>query len=170
MLHCGFIKIDRNIINWRWYGDDNTFRVFFHLLLKANFKDGEFETHTIKRGQLVTGLKALSEELSLSIQQVRTALRHLKITNEINIKTTTKYSIITINNYNKYQQNPHDTANTQSTGDQHTANKQLTNNQQQYKKNKKDKNERIQEDSADAQNVNVYDPIAVFESKSMFKD
>ena len=99
MTNNGFIKINRNILDWRWYGDDNTFRVFFHLLLKANYQDGEFEIHTIKRGQLVTGLKTLSKELSLSIQQVRTALKHLKLTNEISIKTTTKYSIIPINNY-----------------------------------------------------------------------
>ena len=169
MTNNGFIKINRNILDWRWYGDDNTFRVFFHLLLKANYQDGEFEIHAIKRGQLVTGLKTLSKELSLSIQQVRTALKHLKLTNEISIQTTTKYSIITINNYSKYQHNPYNTTNTQATDNQHTANKQLTNNQQQYKKNKKDKNIRNKEYSAHAQERNASHSLEDFENKSLFK-
>ena len=165
MFESGFIKLNRNILSWRWYSDVITFRVFLHLLLKANYKDGEFEIHTIKRGQLVTGRKSLAKELKLSEQSIRTALEHLKSTNEITIKATSKYSIITINSYDKYQS----VTNT-STNNQPTANQQPTSNQQQYKKNKKDKKERIQEYSADAQDVNMYDRIAVFESKSLFKD
>ena len=103
MTENGFIKLNRNMLGWRWYHDMNTFKVFVHLLFKANFKDGEFENHTIKRGQLVTGRKALSKELKMSEQSIRTALEHLKSTNEITITPTSKYSIITIKSYNKYQ-------------------------------------------------------------------
>ena len=164
MTNNGFIKVNRNILNWRWYGDDNTFRVFFHLLLKANYQDGEFEIHTIKRGQLVTGRKALAKELNISERQVRTALDHLKTTNEIAITPTSKYSIITINSYDKYQS----VTNT-STNDRPTNDQQPTNNQQQYKKNKKDKNIRKQEYSACAQERNASYSLEDFESKSLFK-
>ena len=165
MTNNGFIKVNRNILNWRWYGDGNTFRVFFHLLLKANYQDGEFEIHTIKRGQLVTGRKALAKELNISERQVRTALDHLKTTNEIAITPTSKYSIITINSYDKYQS----VTNT-STNDRPTKDQQATSNQQQYKKNKKDKNKRKQEYSADAQERNASYSLEDFESKSMFTD
>ena len=165
MTNNGFVKVNRNILNWRWYGDDNTFRVFFHLLLKANYQDGEFEIHTIKRGQLVTGRKALAKELNISERQVRTALDHLKTTNEIAITPTSKYSIITINSYDKYQS----VTNT-STNDRPTNDQQPTNNQQQYKKNKKDKNKRKQEYSADAQERNASYSLEDFESKSLFTD
>ena len=32
----GYIKLHRSIMDWRWYDDPNTFRMFVHLLLKAN--------------------------------------------------------------------------------------------------------------------------------------
>ena len=38
-----YIKIDRKILDWEWYRNLNTCRLFFHLLLKANWKDGRFE-------------------------------------------------------------------------------------------------------------------------------
>ena len=58
---------------------------------------------TIKRGQLVTGRKALAAQTGLSERQIRTALDHLKSTNELTIKSTNKFSLITIVNYGKFQ-------------------------------------------------------------------
>jgi uncharacterized phage protein (TIGR02220 family) len=89
--------------------------------LKANIKEHSFENITVKRGQLVTSRKSLSESLGISEQSIRTSLKRLKSTNEITIETTRKYSIITVLNYNKYQ----DVTNT-LTNNQPTANQQLT--------------------------------------------
>ena len=50
----GFIKIDRGILDWEWYSDINTTRLFIHLILKANWKDGRFQGQEIKRGSFVT--------------------------------------------------------------------------------------------------------------------
>ena len=50
MAKTTYIKLDRNILNWRWYKDANTFRLFIHLLLKANIRDHDFEHVTIRRG------------------------------------------------------------------------------------------------------------------------
>lgn len=98
-----FILLDRNIINWRWYKTENTFRLFIHLLLKANAKDKPFENIVIHRGELVTSLDHLSRETRLTVNQVRTALKHLKNTGEITSKITSKYSLIKIVNYDTYQ-------------------------------------------------------------------
>lgn len=98
-----FIKLNRKILKWRWYQDANTYRVFVHLLLTANVTDRDFEQVTVKRGQLVTSVAHISRDLKISVKSVRTALEHLKSTNEVAIQTTPKYSIITINNYNEYQ-------------------------------------------------------------------
>ena len=164
MTKNGFIKINRSILDWRWYGDNNTFRVFFHLLLKANFKDGEFEHHDIKRGQLVTSRKHLSQELNISERSVRTALKHLQTTNEISIETTTKYSIITINSYEKYQSVTNSLTNDRPSDDQQT-----TNDRPQYKKNKKNNNS-ITQYSAKAPKRNASYSLEDFENKSLFKD
>lgn len=135
MRDNGFIKLDRKILNWRWYNDVNTFRVFVHLLLTANYTDGEYMTHQIKRGQVVTGRKKLSDQLKMTEREVRTALTHLKSTNEVTIETHSKFSIITINNYEKYQQVTNKTTSKRPASDQ-----QVTNKRPQYKKEKNNKN------------------------------
>lgn len=55
----GHIKIDRRILEWEWYSDINTCRVFIHLLLKANWKDGRFQGTEVPRGSLVTSYSSL---------------------------------------------------------------------------------------------------------------
>lgn len=126
-----FIKLNRKILKWRWYQDANTFRVFVHLLLLANVTDRDFEQVTIRRGQLVTSVAHLSRDLKISVKSIRTALEHLKLTNEVAIKTTSKYSIITINNYNEYQKVASTLAN-----EGQTTGKRGANEGQQYKNDK----------------------------------
>lgn len=126
-----FIKLSRKIQLWRWYQDANTMRVFIHILLNANVYDHDFKDITVKRGQWVTSQKRIAEQLNLSIKNVRTALDHLKATGEVAVKITSKYSIITVFNYNQYQKVAHDSAvNRQSAGAQSAVNRQ------QYKKGK----------------------------------
>ncbi len=98
-----WIKLHSKMINWEWYKDQNTKSLFIHCLLKANWKVGNFEGMTIPRGSFVTSLKTLSEELGMSVPKIRTAIKHLILTNEITIKSTNKYRIITIKNYELYQ-------------------------------------------------------------------
>jgi hypothetical protein len=113
----GYIKLYRKMLEWGWYDDTNTKVVFLHLLLTANYKDTEWHGIPLKRGDVVTSIHQLATDLKLSDQNVRTALSHLKLTGEITSKPHTKFSIISIKNYNQYQED-----NTQ-------ANEQLTNNQ-----------------------------------------
>lgn len=129
-----FIKLSRKIQSWRWYQDANTMRVFIHILLNANVYDHDFENITVKRGQWVTSVNKISEQLNISTRSIRTALNHLKSTNEVAIKTTPKYSIITVKNYNQYQK-----VTKCPTINRQTADKQMTNNRQQYKKGKERK-------------------------------
>ena len=48
-------------------------------------------------------MKALSEETGLSEKEVRTAINHLKRTNEVASTSTSKFSIFTVKNYDQYQ-------------------------------------------------------------------
>lgn len=99
----GWIKIHRKITEWEWYNDANTFRVFMHLLLTANYEDKRWRNVEVKRGQLITGRIDLAQTLSLSERQIRTALDKLKMSGVISIKTTNQYSLITVENYNCFQ-------------------------------------------------------------------
>ena len=99
-MEKSFIQISREIENWGWYQDSNTFRVFFHLLLKAQTQSGnEIIGIQLERGQVVVGRKKLSVDLGISEQSIRTSIERLSKSREITIKTTNKYSIITICKY-----------------------------------------------------------------------
>jgi hypothetical protein len=99
----GWIKIHRRLTEWEWYTDINTFKLFMHLVLKANHKNNTHRGQLVKRGQLITGRYKLSSETGLSERQVRTALDKLLATNEVTSETTNKNSLITIINYDLYQ-------------------------------------------------------------------
>ena len=103
MSDSGWISLYRKFTEWEWYTDANTMRVFLHLLLKANHKAGHWKGQTIQRGQLITGRKSIADELKISERNVRTALDKLKLTNEITIKPTNKFSLVTIVKYDTYQ-------------------------------------------------------------------
>lgn len=98
-----FIKVYRKMLEWEWYTDSNTKALFLHCLLKANWKDGSWQGHKYKRGQFITSLSSLSKETGLSIQEVRTALEHLESTGELTSKTGSKFRIITVNSYDRFQ-------------------------------------------------------------------
>jgi len=125
----GFISINRQILSWEWYTDNNVKSLFIHCLLKANFKDKNWRGQLIKRGSLITSISHLSIELGLSIQQIRSGLDKLKSTNEITIKSTNKNTLITIVKYDEYQnykQSNNKQNNNQTTFKEQTDNNQIT--------------------------------------------
>ena len=103
--------------------------LFIHLLLNANNMDSEWRGVKIKRGQMVTGRKSLNEKTGISEQTLRTCLKKLEITKEITIKSTSKFSIITVCNYEVYQgckNGSNQQTNQQLTSNQPATNQQLT--------------------------------------------
>lgn len=140
----GYIKLYRSMQEWEWYADPNTKAVFLELLLAANWKDSRYKGVLIKRGQAVIGRKALAEKLGMSEQAVRTALNHLKSTNEITTKSTNKLTVVTIEKYELYQGEdfePTNKSTNKSTNEQPTNNQQLTTS----KKERKERKEIIKE-------------------------
>lgn len=103
MSNSGYVKLFRKMVDWEWYGDPNTKAVFLHLLLTANYKRTKYKGVTLKPGQTVIGRKSLAEALGLSEQNIRTSLNRLKSTNEITIKATNRFSVVTIVNWDSYQ-------------------------------------------------------------------
>lgn len=119
----GHIKIDRRILEWEWYSDINTCRVFIHLLLKANWKDGRFQGTEVPRGSLVTSYSNLAKDTGLSVKNVRTALNHLETTGEVAVNRHPKFSVVTVKKYNLYQTDG------TVTGSQVAVNRQATGSQ-----------------------------------------
>lgn len=100
----GWIKLHRELLTWRWGSSANHLAIFIQLLLRANYKPSEWRSETINPGQILTGRIQLSEWTGLSENQVRTVLRDLEKTGEITRKKTNQYSIITVVNWNRFQE------------------------------------------------------------------
>ncbi len=98
-----YVKIFRKLINWEWFTDVNTCHLFVYCLLKANWKDGSWKGIAYKRGQFITSLETMSQETGLSVRKVRTALKHLILTNEVTNQVTSNYRLISVVNYDLYQ-------------------------------------------------------------------
>jgi hypothetical protein len=127
----GWIKLHRQILEWEWYSDNNCFRLFTHLVLKANYKQKRFKGIELKIGSIVTSRDILARETGLSSQQIRTALNKLISTNEVTSVTSSQGTIIQIVNYEKYQVETNETTN-----EQPTNNQQVTTNKKDNKENK----------------------------------
>lgn len=104
MITGGYVKIHRKIVEWEWYHDPVVSRVFFHLLVIANYEPGNFEGHKIDVGQCVISLKNVAETLRISKDSVNRALKKLEKSGELQRKPTAKFTIITLKNYTYYQQ------------------------------------------------------------------
>lgn len=128
----GWIKLHRKFIEWGWYKDSKMVHLFLHFILLANHKDKNWMGFDVKRGELVTGIDKLSKDTRISIQSIRTCIKKMESTKEIVKKSTNRFTIIKVVNYNTYNPLNIDT-NKQLTNKQQTTNKQLTTN-------KKDKN------------------------------
>lgn len=149
----GWIKLYRKFINWGWFKKSEMVHLFIYILLKANSMDREFEGLTVKRGQLITSRKAIHDDTGLSEQTIRTCLKRLANGNEINIKSTKAYTLITVCKYDSYNVGSKLT-NQQLTNNQPTTNQQLTINKI-YKKEEynRDISNEISSSSADADDV-----------------
>lgn len=88
--------------DWEWYENTNVFRLFYHCLLHTNLEDKRYCGREIKAGQFVSSITRISAETGLTESQVRTALKKLKETGYISTKSTNKYTIYTVNEYQKY--------------------------------------------------------------------
>ena len=130
-----YIKVDRNILKWRWWNSHNTLIVFLWLLLNANVTDHDFMTETIHRGQIATSLKTIASHCHITINEARTTLEHLKSTGEITCSKRPHYQVITIVQYARYQD-----VTRKNADEAQTKPTQTTCKSQQYKNGKNNKN------------------------------
>lgn len=152
MENCGgFIKLFRQILDWEWYDDLPTCRLFIHLLLKANYAERNWHGQTIERGSCITSYATLASETGLSQEQIKRALKNLTKTGEIKRIATNKNTVICVIKYADFQgfgfeYNEQTTSkeqaeNKQKTNEQQTNNKQTTTTKEiKNKRNKESKN------------------------------
>ena len=130
---ASWIKIFRELLQWEWFQKAEMVQLFIYLLLKASRTDKQWQGITVKSGQLVTSNATMRQDLRLSEQQIRTCIKRLISTGEITYKSTNRYVVITICNYDKYQEignlineQSNEQTNNQSTDEQRAINEQST--------------------------------------------
>jgi DNA-binding transcriptional MerR regulator len=133
----GWIKLHRKFLDWEWFNKSEAVHLFLYMLIKANHKDAKWQGNDVKRGQFISSLGNISNATGISIQQIRTILKKLEKTNEIEVKSTSQFTIVTICKYECYQ-DENETTNKPLTNNQQTTNKPSTTN----KNDKKEKNEK----------------------------
>lgn len=163
-----YIKLFRKFTRWEWYTDINTKVLFLHMLLRANWKPSKYRGIALEPGQFIASIEKLSKETGLSVQNIRTALNHLKSTGEIDYISTrevtrnqlVKGSVFTIKNWDAYQANnmkDNTDSNTELTGNQHETNNRYKNNKNNKEDKKKETPPEIEKDPVEAELDYLYD-------------
>jgi hypothetical protein len=103
----GFILLHRKMLENAIFYKADYYQIWTYILLKVNHKEKEMiwngEKKTIKKGGGIFSQKKISEDLRLPIGTVHNALKYLKSENQIEIKTTTKYTEIQVVKWDEYQ-------------------------------------------------------------------
>ena len=142
----GWLKLYRSILDSAVFQDAEVLKVWIWLLCNVAFEQHDTICYgkviSLKPGQIATGRKKISQCTDLNENKVYRALTALKILGNIEIKSTNKYSIITVVNWDKYQdENGKRTANEQQTNSKTTTEEQQDNSKRtQHKNGKKEKN------------------------------
>lgn len=149
-MDSGWIKLHRSLKEWEWYDDKNATRLLVHLLISVNYEDKLWKGILIKAGSMVVSWDKLSAQVSLTVQECRTAMNKLKKSREVTTKPTNKYQVVTLVKWNKLQLDDNDInkqlnrqVNNQTTNNQQTINRQLTTTKE-YKEYKKERNEEVE--------------------------
>lgn len=122
-MQSGWICLHRDLLNWEWWGDTTTLKVWMWILLRANHEKKRWRGVEIEAGSFITSQQNGAEEARVSTQQLRTSLLKLSSTGEIVVKSTNRFTLIQVQNWSKFQ-----SVNKQITNKQQTNNKQITTN------------------------------------------
>lgn len=147
MINQGWIKLYRQLLDDTVWKRSSSVQknIFITILLLANHSENEWDWNgkkfKVQAGQLVTSRDSLAEKAGCTPQNVRTALKRFEKLEILTIKSTKTGTLITINNWEKYQSADE---NTNQDSNQHLTNAQPTPNQH-LTTNKNDKNDKNDE-------------------------
>lgn len=110
-MKTGFIFLLRSILESYMFQHPGIFKVWIWLLVKARWKDGYASwptgkgdtVVTLKRGDVLIGRNKAAEELGMPGSTFYSHLKKLQSVGSIKIKSTPNHSIISIVNFDKYQ-------------------------------------------------------------------
>jgi hypothetical protein len=147
-MNSGFVKLWRKSIAGGWLKNHKLWTFWTWCLMKASHKEYDLivgcqQVHLMP-GDFIFGLNRASEELEMSVRSIRTILDFLKNSKNMTIKTTNKFSVISIVNWDTYQ--GEDSKNDKQNDKPPTNHRQTTDNKQECKELKNVKNKEYSAD------------------------
>ena len=135
-MNDGWIALHRKIYNSSDFNNQLEVAVFLYLVAMASHKPVQVvyrkKKLTLKRGEVSIAYRDLAKKFSLSMQNIKTIIKNLKNSGNINQTLTKNLSIYSIVKYSKYQD-------LEATPNQKLTNRTTTNTNILYSINKNDK-------------------------------
>lgn len=108
--NLGWIKLWRKLEDNPIFKNPRLLQLWIYCLFKANHKKNKamigFQEIPLKPGQFITGRHSLAKDIGLKPRSARSSWNWLKILESmqfLTIKSTNKFSIVSINNWDSYQ-------------------------------------------------------------------
>jgi hypothetical protein len=105
----GGIRLYRSLLKSNVWAskDDGLLRVFLYCLLRANWQEkdviiGNQKIH-LKAGEFITSYQKIALDCNLTLKKSMFRVKALKRSNNLAIKTSNKFSIISVKNWQKWQ-------------------------------------------------------------------
>jgi|APSaa5957512576_1039674.scaffolds.fasta_scaffold52951_2 hypothetical protein len=132
-INKGWVCLHRKLLESPVWTNHNVARFWLWCLMKAthtqHIQTVGYQEVALEPGQFVFGRKVAAEQTGLTQQNIRTCLGFLTKHGNLTIKSTNRFSLITIVNWASYQTPPdpnNQQSNQQSTSKQPAANQQVT--------------------------------------------
>ena len=106
MENGNFIKLNRQLLEWRYWYSETAVKLWILILMKANWKDGWFMGELIPRGSLATSMANLAFEAGCSESTARRWLGRFEEDGQITRRVTNRFTQINVINYSFYQDVP----------------------------------------------------------------
>ncbi|HLA04549.1 MAG TPA: hypothetical protein VJZ16_01070 [Syntrophales bacterium] len=106
-MNRGYVRLWRKSLDAGWIRNHKLWAFWTYCLMKASHKEFDaivgLQIVHLMPGQFIFGRKKAAEETGLTEREIRTILDFLRKAGNLTIKTTNKFSIISIINWNTYQ-------------------------------------------------------------------
>jgi biotin operon repressor len=139
----GWIKLHRSIIDSAAFDDSDVLKVWIWLLCNVAYDEHDIvylgKVISLKKGQIVTGRQKMSQQIGMSENKIYRAINILKSLGNISVKSNNRFSLITVENWLKYQQDQQQTEQQTNGKLNSKTNSPITAKQQQNQHNKRNK-------------------------------
>jgi hypothetical protein len=111
-MQDGYVKLWRKTLEKGWLSNHKLWVFWSWCLMRASYLEHDvivgFQTVHLMPGDFIFGINAASRELNISAQSIRTILNRLKTAQNLTIKITNKFSVISVVNWDTYQSDVND--------------------------------------------------------------